>query len=89
MHKNKLTQPFPLETPVFELGLQCRTHEPCLFSHCNRVIGKSTDGQYYFYLFSCDQGIEKNYIYVEFHKDIRSLAEGPEQLVIRIKESRE
>ena len=35
-----------------------------------------------------DHGIEKNHIRVELHKDIRFLAKGPEQLVIRIKENR-
>lgn len=37
-------------------------------------------------LFNGDHGIEKNYIHVELHKDIGSLAEGPEQFVMRIKE---
>lgn len=36
-----------------------------------------------------DRGIEKNHIHVELHKDTGSLAEGPEQLVIKINETRE
>lgn len=39
--------------------------------------------------FNGDHGEEKNHIRVELRKDIGSLAEGPEQFVIRIKENRE
>lgn len=38
---------------------------------------------------SGDHGIEKKHIHGELDKDIGSLADSPEQLVIRIKENRE
>lgn len=42
-----------------------------------------------FILLNSDHIIEKIHVHVEMLKDMGSLAEGPDQLVIRIKEKKE